>query len=850
MLSLNELKEQPGGGYNFGITNYKENALEEVVVNTSLTKKIMIEKQFTYNPDSGFGIYQGEDENEHIIKISGVFPIALIIGSSYEMKGKVTVFRGEKQLSVDRAKPIKPVTKNGIIGYLQNLDGLYKNAEILHEHYGNEVIDIILKEPLRIANEFPDIQESSILKWQEQIQHLEGNQEDLDKLLAFGLNLRQAKKLFEKYKQEAVEKIQQNPYLLAQDFPSFGFEKADDIAKELGYDPNGMYRLQEALKFALKEASNEGHCYLPIRELINRTQSILVIRLSEQEMLQLLKDYRGDLEAIYEIGEFQFPLSYNVLKNQLKAYQQETNIFEKEKKRMVVVRVERNDIYKEIEQMKELNQLIVQNEAVYLPEIFEAECRVAEKVMAITNSAKENFNAVEEELEMFLKESKISLEEKQKEAVIEFSKGEGGFFILNGSAGCGKTFTLNIILRMLSKQFEKLKRVMEVKVLAPTGKASKVAGKATNRNCMTIHRGLKYKANKGFEHNANNPIDADVIVVDESSMIDILLADSLLNAIDNGTKVIFLGDTKQLPSVGAGNVLQDLIDSGVVKIVTLNVVKRQGEDSGIIRNANRIINGEMISSCKDTEDAYVLKKESLVDAQLALLKSIKEVQKVRNYEVEDIQVLCPQKTSLVGTNAMNYLIQQEFNPGNEDNKVLNKKIMVYNNLSKKEELVSLYFKRGDKVIHMRNNYEMVWYSCDNFGLYKEIFEMAGITNGETGVIEDIIKGKTTDTFKIRIIVRYEEGFVFYDDAFKELEHAYALTIHKSQGSQWKAVIIPIMKQNYSMLDNNLFYTGYTRAQSFCVVVGQAEAILHAIRTHKTKARYTTLKNRLIECNVQ
>jgi exodeoxyribonuclease V alpha subunit len=841
-----EIEQQPGGGYNFGINNYKENALEDVAVNTSLTKKIMIERQFTYNEESGYGIYQGEDEKGHIIKLSGVFPSALILGSTYDMKGKVISFRGEKQLSVDSAKPTRPVTKNGIVGYLQNLDGLFKKAEFLYEQYGDKVIDLLAEEPMKIAKEIDGIGKTSVLKWQEQIQKLEGSQDYLNNLLAFGLNLRQAKKLVEKYKQGAVEQIKQNPYLLVEEFPSFGFEKADKIAKELGYDPRGMYRIQEGLKYVLKEASSEGHCYLPLRELLEKTMETLLIRLTEEEMIQLIEDFHGKRNAIYRIGEHEFPLLYASLTKQFKEYRYESNRFERERKRMVAVRLTKDEIMKELEYMELNNKLVMDNYNIYLPDLYEAEFRVAKKVISLSNSEKSDFADAEEDLENLLKQEGIQLEEKQREAVLTFTRGQGGFYILNGSAGCGKTFTLNIILRILGLQFQKSKRLMEVKVLAPTGKASKIAGKATGRACMTIHRGLKYKPVGGFEHNENNPIDADVVVVDESSMVDILLADSLLDAIANGTKVIFLGDTKQLPSVGAGNVLQDLIDSKIVKMVTLNVVKRQGEDSGIIRNANRIIDGQMISSCKDTQDAYVLRKESMLEAQIALLKSIREVQKVKGYDVEDIQVLCPQRNSLVGTNAMNYLIQQEFNPGNEDMKILNKKFMAYNHHTQKEELVTLFFKRGDKVIHIRNNYEMVWYIKGNFGHFTQDHDMIGITNGESGVIEDIIKGKVSDTFKTRMIVRYEDRYAFYDDNFDELEHSYALTIHKSQGSQWKAVIIPIMMQNYHMLDKNLFYTGYTRAQTFCVVVGQADAILHAIRSQKTKERYTSLKERIKE----
>ena len=845
-----EIEQQPGGGFNFGITNHKENALEEVSLNTSLKKKVLIDRQFTYKEDSGYGIYQGEDESGFLIKVTGVFHEPLKIGSTYEMSGKVTAFRGEKQLSVEKSKVTKPVSKNGIIAYLQNLEGLYRKAELLYELYGQEVVEILTNDPMRIAKEVDGIGKVSVLKWQEQIHQKEGNEHYFNNLLGLGLNMRQAKKLFEKYKEGVMEKIKENPYLLVEEFPTFGFEKADQVAKEMGYDPKGMYRIQEGIKYTLKEATSEGHCFLPIQELLERAVEILTVRMTEEEMITLLETYHGSKEAVYTIGEFSYKVDYKILSKQFNEYRYERNRYEKEKKRMVAIRLTRNEIMSEIERMELYNKLVYDNHRVYLLELYEAEFKVAERVVRLSQSAKNDFTGVEEDIEKILQEENISLEEKQREAVESFAQGQGGFYILNGSAGCGKTFTLNIILRVLGLQYQKMNRLMEVLVFAPTGKASKVAGRATGRECMTIHRGLKYKPNKGFEHNENNPLDADVVVIDESSMIDILLADSLLRAIADGTKVIFLGDTKQLASVGAGNVLQDLIVSNMVNIVTLNVVKRQGKDSGIIRNANRIVNGEMISSCKDTQDAYVLRKEQMLEAQQAMLKAIREVEKVRGYDIEDIQVLCPQKSSLIGTNSMNLLIQKEFNPYNEDMKVLNKKVAYYNMEKQKEEFAPLFFKRADKVIHMRNNYEMLWYKKDQWGKFTLDEDSVGITNGETGVIEDIVKGNQSGGFKIRVIVRYEESYVFYDDAFEELEHAFALTIHKSQGSQWKAVIMPILMQNYHMLDNNLFYTGYTRAQLFSVVVGQPEAMLHAIRTRKSKGRYTSLQDRLKEFGVE
>lgn len=837
-------------GYNFGVTNYHGNALELIHLNSKIQMKVVIDKQYVFNEESGFGIYHGENEKGERLKLSGIFPSPLRLGLTYDIKGKVVEFRNEKQVSVETAKPTRPVTKYGIVEYLKNLDGLYRKSEYLVEMYGEEILDIIIQNPQKLIQEHPEIEEECVAKWKEQIENLLDNQEQLNQLMDWGLNLRQAKKLYEKYKDGVIEKIQENPYLLVSEFSSFGFEKADEIAKNIGYDPRGIYRIQEGLKYVLHQASKEGHCYLLYSELLERAVSILEVRLTEQEMNHLLEEYKGKQMISYRIGEYVFPIAYALLSKQYLQYRLETNPFKKEQKRLVVTRITKSEIQKEVDSMIQQNQLIQEYQRIYLPEFYEAECRIAQKALLLCRNAKENFKDVEADLNQYLTEKGIVLEEKQKEAVLTFTKGEGGLFILNGSAGCGKTFSLKIILRMLELQYLKMNRKMEVKIFAPTGKASKVVQKSTGRLSTTLHRGLKYKPSIGFEHNANHPIDADVVVVDESTMMDVLLADSLLSAIDNGTKVILLGDTKQLASVGAGNVFQDLIDSGIIPIVTLNVVKRQGVDSGIHRNANRIIRGEMITSCKDTKDAYVLRKNTLLDTQLAIIKSVYEVQRVYGFDISDIQVLCPQKNGLIGTNAMNYLIQQEFNYKDKGIYVLNKKVRILNPINKKEEIVPLNFQIGDKVIHIKNNYDMKWYRKVQGELYIENFDVVGITNGETGIIIDIKNGTPGDTYKHRIIVQYEEGYVFYDDQFDELDHAYALTIHKSQGSQWKAVIMPIVMENYSMLDNNLLYTGYTRAELFHCTIGQPEAMEYAIRTQKIKNRNTTLKQRLIEYSMQ
>lgn len=839
-----KVEEQPGGGFNFGVINKKSNALDDISLNKSIVKIVIPTYEILYKEETGYGVYECEDEHGEDLKITGVFLKPLTLGQTYEVNGKVVVYRGEKQISSETIKNIKPVNERGMISYLRTLKGLEFIAEEIFEIFGMDVIDVLMADPMKVAKEIKGIGKKTVLSWQEELNKLKDDQQTLTILLKYGLTLKQARTIFEVHKEGVVYKIEQNPYFLSDELYGFGFAKCDKIAKQLGYDPKGMFRIQEGIMHVLKESSYEGHCYLPTSELIKQAKKLLNIPLTITETKKLLEKHKGKTSFIYKFEEFEYEVNYADLKNAYKAYYAEQNPYNRDEKRFNIVDISAEEILKELDNLAQVNKIIYEDNKVYLPYLYEAENIVAERIVSLSKYANSNFAHAKEDLDNLLKERNIVLEEKQREAVLEFSKGEGGFFILNGSAGCGKTFTLNIILEVIEMQYKREGKWCSIKVYAPTGKASKVASKATNRECMTVHRGLKYNPTTGFEHNINNPLDADVIVVDESSMLDIQLAKHLLCAIMDGTKVIFLGDTKQLPSVGAGNILHDMISSGVVKVVTLNVVKRQGKESGIIRNANKIINAEMISSCKDTKDAYVVRKNTPFDAQKAILKSIRQLMDGMNFSLEDIQVLCPQKTSLIGTDVMNYLIQQEFNPDDSGLRVLNKRISITNPETNKTERVNLYFKKGDKVIHTKNNYNMPWYVKHNLFGYQEAFEIVGITNGECGVIEDIVKEEYFDSHKTKIIVRYEDKYVFYEDVFDELEHAYALTIHKSQGSQWQAVIIPIMRQNYNMLDNNLFYTGYTRAQKFCVVIGQEEAIRHAVKTFRTRQRYTGLQEKI------
>lgn len=830
----------------------KENVLEKFQKNTPIKKTVIPTFEIMFNDDKGFGIYSVEDADENEFSIKGTFISPLIIGQTYGIDGYITEYRGEKQIQVKACHNVKPVNKKGIVAYLQTLKGLKSKAELIYDVFGDKSIDVLMKDPMEVARQVKGIGKKSVMGWSEQLDKMKDSQVFLSTLLGYGLTPHQAQKLFKKFGEEIIQKIEENPYCLSLEVRGYGFERCDRIARNMGYDLKSPFRIQEGLIHALKQSSSDGHCFLPIEELILRTKSLLTIRLSASEMKQMLAEHAGVTSILYRIGEKEYHIDYNELRQSYDDYNMERQKSKKDALRYIVVSFDEDDIGEQIKEISLQRRIVYDNGNVYLRELYQDEQQVAKRVVKLATSTSKFLKPLnmERELKNYLAKKGYQLEQKQHEAVITFSESKGGFYLLLGNAGCGKTFTLKIVLAMIERQYENEGKKCKIKVFAPTGKASKVASKSTERECMTIHRGLGYNPIEGFTFNEDEPLEADVVIIDESSMMDISIAKSLLNAIANGTTVIFMGDTKQLPSVGAGNVLKDLIASGTVKMVMLDVVKRQGAMSGIIRNANRIINGEMIETCEDTKDAFVIKRQTSEGIIKAIIDSMKRILTFPDYTMDDIQVLAPQRSGSVGTYLLNYVIQQEFNSHNNNGlKILNQKFDVTIDHKKGPQSFELYFQKGDKVIHTNNEYDMAWYVKGHYNDYLKDESTIGITNGECGVIEEIIKVKEKDDTFTRIIVKYEDKFVFYDDSFGSLDHAWALTIHKSQGSQWKAVIMPIAKAHYNMLDNNLLYTGYTRAELFNCVIGQEEAIRHAIKTYKTTNRYTALAEKISDSQV-
>lgn len=828
-------------------------ALDKYNVDEEVTIGLVPYKEISYKYDSGYGAYCCElimdtDEMPETFKISGNFVTQLYIGQTYKAKGKIYIYDRKKQLKVESIEKIKPKTPRTIKLFLKSLSEMGPFADLIYEEYGENALDVIKNNPLKLKEVAPAIYDNLALSWQKQLIEMNDSQEYLTVLINYGLKPIQAKHFFDIHKELCVQRIKENPYRLMSELEGFGFLKCDNIAKNIGYPLDSEQRINEALLYVLKATKYDGNTYMKKDELIEKTSDLLAIKLPINDMKKICKQAADKKEIVYKVGNLSFVIDTKDIFDAMKEYSNARYKKDKEEAKLIVFNIEKEKINFQIEFLKVEKKIVIDSSKkpikIYDKNLYMDEAYIAHKLYNIEKNNKmiENIN-VEELLDVYLYKNQIQLEEQQYNAVLNSAKSLGGFSIIDGSAGCGKTFTLNVALAIIEKIYENIFGYFEVTILAPTGRAAKVAQIATKRSASTIHKALKTKEDGKFFYNAQNNLPYNCIVCDEASMLDVEMARYLFEAIANKTKVIFIGDTKQLASVGAGNVLKDIINSNKFNVTTLNVAKRQALDSGIYKNAKRIINKDMISSEKETRDAFVYKalnNEKSLEKILDLYDNL-----INQLSLDQIQVLAPQKSGLLGTNYLNFILQERYNEKSEGIKILNKQISVRlnNNETGKYEL---YFKKGDKVIHTENDYKLSWYQLSKGKLILDKTGI-GISNGETGRIVSILQTKDENRNTInRIVVKYEDKYIIYTKDFSQLDHAYAMTIHKSQGSEWPAVIIPITFSSYMMLENNLIYTGYTRAKKWIAVVGDPEAMEYAINNEKSNERQTGLKDRILE----
>lgn len=801
----------------FSIEPNIEDGLIEHADGTKLSMKGICKSGIYASDKDDFAIFHFEDEDGNCFKIKGNIK-EMLPGNSYAIEGVVKSYNGEKQLSVYTFLECKPCSKTAVIAYLQTLPGLMSKAELIFDKFGMDSIDILEKDPIQLTT-IKGIGQKSVEKWTEEIQKTIGRKYTIIELLGYGFTQKQCVTLLKLNNPKLITDIRENPYRTIQWLKNFGFLSCDKIAMNMKIEADDARRISSAIGYILELATQSGHCYLPIKEVIPKAIELLKVKLTREEMEKISQEKIEQVvkfKKVYDIdmNNINFCLNYD--------------------DEYVLEEITSIQIEHAIKHW--CRELKYEEDRVYLSSIYNAEKSFAKNVVDLCKNSKQVFerSEVESVLDLICRKDNITLEAKQREAVIVFNMYDTGFFILNGSAGTGKTFVAKLIMKVnqMLNHIYKRQRKITLLPMAPTGKASRVMSKSLGQECITIHRGLQY-TEFGFTKNENDPFDENTVYVDEVSMLDINLAASLLKAIDLDTKLIFIGDTKQLPSVGPGKVLKDLIESGIPKMVTLDIVKRQGKFSGIIRNANRIIFGEDIISEPETNDFFIKYSDQYAKIQTDICNKAYEFTKTHSFQ--DVQVLTPQRPGLLGVNMLNYLLQKGMNP-----------IMYEENYVKKgtfEEGGKTYeirFHYGDKVINVKNDYNMLWYD-KKFEQYIPTMSM-GVTNGECGIVDNI---RRNEQGKFEVVVKFDGFYAIYEDV-SNLELAYALTIHKSQGSQWPVIIMPIVTAHNYILSNNLLYTAVTRASEQCYIYGQQSAIHHAVTTFKEEVRNTTLQERLQE----
>ena len=698
------------------------------------------------------------------VKVYGVREPVTVIGNIVNpTPGEIIKMRGEwgnhpkfgEQFKIVFCQTTTPASVHGIEKYLGS--GLVKGigpvmAKRIVKMFQEKTLDVIENEIEKLtAVEGVGQKRIGMIKkaWEEQ--------KEIRAVMIFlqshGVSSAYAAKIYKRYGNDAIKIVQENPYQMATDIFGIGFLTADKIAQKLGFAKDSELRAQAGILYVLHEMADEGHVYFPYEKLIEKCKEMLDI---DREIIVL---------AIAAVSM---------------------------DKRVVI-----EDINLNLAEYQE------NNKAVYLSGYYAAEKYLAERLKKLI-AAPKSIRRIDSGKAIKWVQERLSLilAEKQIEAVRRAA--ENKVMVITGGPGTGKTTIINAILKI----FSAIKA--GIMLAAPTGRAAKRLSEATGQEAKTIHRLLEYNMRRGgFQKNEESPLDCDLLIVDEASMVDTLLMHHLLKALPVNATFIMVGDVNQLPSVGAGNVLRDIIDSGAIEVVQLNEIFRQAKESSIIVNAYRINEGafpNLIANQDKLDDFYFIEHEDPQKALELIINLVKEriPQRFGLNCLNDIQVLTPMHKGTVGAGNLNVEIQKALNPGDEG-----------------VQRGGRLYKVHDKVMQVVNNYE------------KEVY------NGDIGMISSI------DEEAKEVVVVIDEREIIYDYAdLDELVHAYAVSIHKSQGSEYPAVVMPILTQHYVMLQRNLLYTGVTRGKKLVVIVGTKKAMAIAVRNNKTQKRYTLLKERI------
>lgn len=631
--------------------------------------------------------------------------------------------------------------------------------------FKEDTFRIIEEEPERLA-EVKGISQRKAMEIADQVNAKRDLRQAMIFLQQFGISMNLAVKIYKTYGQEIYSILKENPYRMADDIEGVGFKTADEIAAKAGIRTDSDFRIRSGIQYVLLQATGEGHTYLPVELLTERASQLLGIEPDyiEKHYMNLAMD------------------------------------------RKIVMR-----------QSGDVTQ-------VYMASFFYMESNTATMLKQLDIGYDVPDIEIEQRIRDIEKQTRMELDEHQVRAVKEAVRN--GLLIITGGPGTGKTTTINTIIRYFELEG------MDIFLAAPTGRAAKRMSETTGFEARTIHRMLEINggidgSSAGFERNEQNPLETDVIIIDEMSMVDINLMYALLKAIVAGTRLILVGDVNQLPSVGPGSVLKDLIRSNQFHTVQLHKIFRQASTSDIIVNAHKINRGEKVTLDNKSMDFFFLKRydaDKIINVTLQLIKQ--KLPKFVNATEYDIQVLTPMRKGLLGVERLNKILQMYLNPPDSH--------------KREKEHGEMLFREGDKVMQVKNNYQLEWEIRTKYGL--SVDKGTGIFNGDTGIIEEINDFSETMTISFDEGKKVEYSFKLLD----ELELAYAVTIHKSQGSEYPAVVIPLLSGPRMLLNRNLLYTAVTRAKQCVTIVGNDATFQQMIDNNSEQKRYSGLKDRILE----
>ncbi len=644
---------------------------------------------------------------------------------------------------------------------------------------------IIEEEPERLA-EVKGISEKMARDISEQVEEKRELRQAMMFLQKFGISMNLAMKIYNEYGPSMYGIMKENPYKLADDIPGVGFKMADEIARKAGILTDSDFRIRSGIFYCLLQSVAGGHTYLPKEELMRNASELLQVDIGIMD--KHLMDLQMEKKIIVKVNEGV-------------------------KSGVVPDGVEDGD---------------VQTYHVYASQYYYTELNTARMLHDLNLRGMEPEEDIRKKLEKICTEEKIEPDEMQMQAMIEAVNS--GLLVITGGPGTGKTTTINTIIRYFEQE------EMEILLAAPTGRAAKRMTEATGYEARTIHRLLELNGAPGesndnsgmrFERNEENPLDADAIIIDETSMVDIYLMHALLRAVNPGTRLILVGDVNQLPSVGPGNVLRDIINAGCFNVVRLTHIFRQAAESDIIINAHKINGGEQIPLGKRSRDFLFIRREqpdAIISAMITLIR-----EKLPGYvhaDPLDIQIMTPMRKGALGVERLNTILQEFLNP--EDPSRTEKKT------------ANTIYRVGDKVMQVKNNYQIGWEIRNKYGI--PVDSGTGVFNGDIGIVREI------NTFAEEMTVEFDEGRMV-DYSFKQLEElelAYAITIHKSQGSEYPAVVIPVYPGPRMLMTRNLIYTAVTRARACVCLVGQPQVFQAMVDNELEQQRYTGLEERIRE----